>query len=152
VSEPPKRKRRWFQFRLRTLLIVVTLFCAAGGYVIQQKKFVNDRWEIRYAVTKMNGGADGYHRTFIDLWSANDAEHSLPWLRTVFGDQSVRSIGLPVDVPLEFRNRVREMFPEADVIAIAGLVPGNKTIVAWPDDPPPDKRITPRNITARPLQ
>jgi hypothetical protein len=24
-AEPPNRKRRWFQFRLRTLLIVVTL-------------------------------------------------------------------------------------------------------------------------------
>ena len=25
-AEPPKRKRRWFQFSLRTLMIAVTLF------------------------------------------------------------------------------------------------------------------------------
>ena len=28
-ADPPKRKRRWFQFSLRSLLIGVTLFCAA---------------------------------------------------------------------------------------------------------------------------
>jgi hypothetical protein len=136
VETEPKRKRRWFQFSLRTLMIVVTLFCAAGGYVIRQKKIVSERRAMRYAITKINGATDGHHRTFIDLWNANDAEHAIPWLRTVLGDQAVQSIGLPVVVPLEFRDHVRAMFLEADVIAIAGSVPGNKSLVAWPDEPP----------------
>ena len=29
-AEPPKRKRRWFQFSLRTLLIVVTLLAVVA--------------------------------------------------------------------------------------------------------------------------
>ena len=30
-AEPPKRKRRFFQFRLRTLMIVVSVFCVMVG-------------------------------------------------------------------------------------------------------------------------
>jgi hypothetical protein len=29
-AEPPKRKRRWYQFSLRTLMIVVTMLCVAA--------------------------------------------------------------------------------------------------------------------------
>jgi hypothetical protein len=32
-AEQPKRKRHWFQFRLRTLMIVVTLLAVPLGYV-----------------------------------------------------------------------------------------------------------------------
>ncbi len=32
-SKPPKRKRRWFQFSLRTMLIGVTLIALACGYI-----------------------------------------------------------------------------------------------------------------------
>ena len=42
-AEPPKRKRRWFQFSLRTLMIVVTLLAIPGGYVGWQAKIVRDR-------------------------------------------------------------------------------------------------------------
>ena len=43
-AEPPKRKRRWFQFSLRSLLIMVTLFCAViGGYVRWQANIVKER-------------------------------------------------------------------------------------------------------------
>jgi hypothetical protein len=34
-ADPPKRKHRWFQFSLRTLLIVVTLLAILCGYVGQ---------------------------------------------------------------------------------------------------------------------
>jgi hypothetical protein len=33
IAAPPKRKRRWFQFSLRTLLLGVTLVAAACGYL-----------------------------------------------------------------------------------------------------------------------
>jgi hypothetical protein len=42
-ADPPKRKRRWFQFRLRTLMIVVTLFCIAGGWLGNQVRIVWER-------------------------------------------------------------------------------------------------------------
>ena len=40
-AEPPKRKRRWFQFSLRSLLIVVVIVaipCAWLGWKIDQKR------------------------------------------------------------------------------------------------------------------
>src|ERR1700694_3854035 len=44
IADPQKRKRRWFQFRLRTLMVVVTLFCVVvGGYIGRQAKIVRDR-------------------------------------------------------------------------------------------------------------
>ena len=49
-AEPPKRKRRWFQFRLRTLMIGVTLLAVVCGYIAWQKKIVNERSSIIPAV------------------------------------------------------------------------------------------------------
>ncbi len=44
--ELPKRKHRRFQFRLRTLMIVVTVFCVVvGGYVGWQLKIIRERHE-----------------------------------------------------------------------------------------------------------
>ena len=31
-TQPPKPKRRWYQFSLKTLLVVVTLFCVMAGW------------------------------------------------------------------------------------------------------------------------
>jgi hypothetical protein len=42
-ANPPKGKRRWFQFRLRSLLIGVTLAAIPCGYVGWQAKIVRDR-------------------------------------------------------------------------------------------------------------
>jgi hypothetical protein len=35
-TDPPKRKRRWFQFSLRTLLIFTAVVAIARGYVGSQ--------------------------------------------------------------------------------------------------------------------
>jgi hypothetical protein len=37
-ADPPKRKRRWYQFSLRTLMIGVTLFCAVLGAMSAGKR------------------------------------------------------------------------------------------------------------------
>jgi hypothetical protein len=42
-ADPPKRKLGWFQFSLRTLMIVVTMFCVIGGDVASQEKIVQER-------------------------------------------------------------------------------------------------------------
>jgi hypothetical protein len=42
-ANPPKRKRRWFQFSLRTVLIVVTLLAVPLAYVGWQAKIVRER-------------------------------------------------------------------------------------------------------------
>ena len=42
-AAPPERKRRWYQFSLRTLLIVVTLLAVPCAYTGWQAKIVRDR-------------------------------------------------------------------------------------------------------------
>ena len=54
--EPPKRKRRWFQFSLRTLMIGVTLLAAASAYVAGQKKIVSDRKEMLFILSSKYQG------------------------------------------------------------------------------------------------
>jgi hypothetical protein len=43
--DAPKRKRRWFQFSLRTLMIGVTLLAMVCGYVGRQTKIVRERMQ-----------------------------------------------------------------------------------------------------------
>ena len=54
-ADPPKRKRRWFQFSLRSLMIVVTLLAVPLGYVGWQKKAVQER-KAMLATIKASGG------------------------------------------------------------------------------------------------
>ena len=35
-TQPPKRRRRWLSFSLRTLLVVITIFCVALGYWVHR--------------------------------------------------------------------------------------------------------------------
>ena len=42
-ADPPKRKRRWFQFSLRTLMIVVTLLAIPCAYVSWQAEIAKRR-------------------------------------------------------------------------------------------------------------
>ena len=45
-AEPPKRKRRWYQFSLRSLLIVVTLLAVPCAYVSWQAEIAKRRMAI----------------------------------------------------------------------------------------------------------
>jgi hypothetical protein len=54
-SDPPKRKRRWFQFSLRTLMIVVTLLALPLGYVGWQARIVRDRKVVLSAIRDRGG-------------------------------------------------------------------------------------------------
>jgi hypothetical protein len=47
MIDPPKRNRRRFQFRLRTLMIVVTLLAVPLGYVGWSAKIVRERIALR---------------------------------------------------------------------------------------------------------
>ena len=80
-AEPPKHKRRWFQFSLRTLLILTTIVaipCAWLGRKIEQKR--RERNAVRAIAEKF--GLAQY-----DYEIAHQSEPSGPaWLRRLFGD------------------------------------------------------------------
>lgn len=59
----PTRQRRWFQFSLRTVLVVVTLLCIGpGGYVAYEQRKARKQKAAVEAIEKL-GGEVRYDRT-----------------------------------------------------------------------------------------
>jgi hypothetical protein len=101
-AEPPKRKRRWFQFSLRTLLIFTMVVAVACGWVGWQAKIVRERLHVLHRVeTVDNGMVSG---------------KSAPLLRGILGDQSVALVELPLETSVQERHAIHEAFPEALII------------------------------------
>jgi hypothetical protein len=108
MNTEPKRKRRWYQFRLRTLLIGVTLvaiWCGWQVHVVAARKAASKAFQER--------GADFY------LFDAKTAHplSVLLWMRVQFiGDSPVNRIYLSKD---RFNEKdeaeIAAMFPEAQV-------------------------------------
>ena len=105
-NAPPKPKRRWFQFSLRTLMIGVTLFClVVGSYVAHEAKIVRDRKsELNRAVNMRLIGIDG-----------GDQSKAIPWVRRLLGDVCVNTISMPPDTTFDELDRLRALFPESRV-------------------------------------
>jgi hypothetical protein len=94
-----------FQFRLRTLLIGVTLLAVASAYVGWQMKIVRARRaELNRVVDARLVGIVG-----------NDDERVIPWIRRVLGDQRVPSIKMLEGTDAAELDRLRVLFPEAKV-------------------------------------
>ncbi len=86
-AEPPKRKRRWYQFSLRTLLIVTVLCaipCAWLGRKIERKRrereavesITKDGWSVIYD-SQIDPKGNQY---------SSDKPRGPGWLRTVLGE------------------------------------------------------------------
>jgi hypothetical protein len=99
-------KRRRFQFRLRTLMIGVTLFALIPcGYVGWQAKIVRERR------AELNRVVDGRLYGI----AGSDERRAIPWIRRVLADQQVYSIMMPVGTDRSELDRLRALFPEAKV-------------------------------------
>ena len=89
-TEPPKRKRRWFQFSLRTLLLAIT---ACAIWVSWYSNRVHRQRAAVQAVLDL-GGTVIYDYQIIDdrAWDPK-AESSWPhWIVQVFGIDSVQNV------------------------------------------------------------
>ncbi|HKD36306.1 MAG TPA: hypothetical protein VKB78_05880 [Pirellulales bacterium] len=96
---PRKRKRRWHQFSLRTLLIGVTIFCIAAGWFLSQAATV---WT-RKAMLKDAPLS----------WVDDDESAGIPWLRHAMGDRGMGMIVLDKSFTDEQLDHYRSVFPEA---------------------------------------
>jgi hypothetical protein len=105
-ADPPKRKRRWFQFSLRTLMIVVTLLAVLCGYVGWQAKIVRHRRELIRQVVAAG--------SYVGFDFALELKDSIPWLRRLLGDEPIRLFGL-LGATGDKREEISAAFPEADV-------------------------------------
>jgi hypothetical protein len=117
-----KRKRRWFQFSLRTLLIAVTLLAVPLGYAGWQAKISRGR---AAAVTEVMGsggmviGAEGLSPSKL----ASDRDYSIPFLRRWMGDHAVLQIFYKRGTTDDDVRRLRRLFPEARIDELDYLDP-----------------------------
>jgi hypothetical protein len=105
-AEPPKRKRRWFQFSLRTLMIGVTLLAVPCAYVAHEAKIVAKR----KALLAKELGPDV---TPPGWWRSSESSPTLPLVQRWLGDQPICSMIIPASLPPSLVEELREAFPEA---------------------------------------
>jgi hypothetical protein len=112
----PKRKRPRFQFRLRTLIIGVTLFAVACGYVAWQARIVHKRKLVDDWITAHNG------ETAISLKMPGVADYqpSVSWFRRILGDRAVAGVNLSSPPSAEDEARIWAAFPEAEELRVEG--------------------------------
>ena len=86
-KDPPKPRRRWFRYSLRTLLIVVAIFCIIAGTVVKR---ANDQKAAVAAIRDL-GGRIAYANQF------SDVEPLAPeWLRKLLGDDYFFRVGVVI--------------------------------------------------------
>ena len=111
--EPPKRKRCWFQFSLRTLMVGVTLLGVACAYIGWQAKIVNERRRLLESVLLHQGVV------YPDLSPSHSSgplpDRSPPWIRRLMGDVWMDGIYLDAKTSDEVLERAATTFPEATV-------------------------------------
>jgi hypothetical protein len=123
MNEPPKHP--CFQFRLRTLMIVVALLAVPLGYVGWQAKVVRERKETAAEVESLGGmvfrassiwfGEEEVTLTFGKFRFAPPYP-SPPFLRSWLGDEAVLGVSLPDSTPRTTIERIRATFPEAQIV------------------------------------
>jgi hypothetical protein len=126
MADQPSPRRR-FQFRLRTLMIGVTLLAVAFWYVGQQVEIASNRRALLDRIVSKGSwyfSEDGFTsaKTKRALGGFNlydpttGSERVFPtvsWFRHFLGDRGIERIGLPLSDPQI--DEVRAAFPEAMV-------------------------------------
>jgi hypothetical protein len=111
--DPPKRNRRWFQFSLRMLMIVVTVLAPICAYFGWQAKIVGEQTAMLESIKAIGGG----------YWDVAPPEPAIgydwknsyepPFIRRRLGEPRIHVILLPYGYPEAETDRVIESFPGA---------------------------------------
>jgi hypothetical protein len=113
TDEPPKSNRRRFQFRLRTLMVVVTVFALIPcGYLGWEAKVVRER---RLWLAHLQ--AEGYGPRIGDIVVYAGNGHGGPNnVRRWLGDKEVITIAIPATISEEDKETTLRLFPESNVL------------------------------------
>jgi hypothetical protein len=107
--------RGWFQFRLRSLLIVVTAASLAFGWVAGEAHVVQERKAMQKSIDE--GGGACVANDVRSSSAGNSRVEEPPMLRRLLGDTKVATIFLPRKTSEQDMQRIKTLFPSA------GLVP-----------------------------
>jgi hypothetical protein len=122
-ADPPRRKRRRFQFSLRTLLIFVMLLAVTCGYVCRQVEIVAARkaWLESHPWDLANPDEIGPGRLMpLPVRYAGDKDQEPSLIRRWLGDVSADEVEVST---AEDEATARSLFPEAQIIGVAKSVP-----------------------------
>ena len=128
-AEPSKRRRRRFQFRLRTLMIGVTLLALPCAYVGWQAKIVRERKA--YLRANAHSWPVGTFATV--QFAQGDKSRAPTAIRAWLGDWAQFEVWVDVRLSKAEKQSVAALFPEAN-------------ICEWP---PHEWRDTPSESSAR---
>jgi hypothetical protein len=128
-ADAPKRKRRWFQFSLRTLMIGVTLLALVCAHVAHEANTVGARKALLDNISKIPGG--GYviaqkstsPEIIVGNISRQDwgsirmpcSDRGPSALREWLGDQRIASVWSPYHHASIEDARILAMFPESEI-------------------------------------
>ena len=104
-----KPKRRWFQFNLRMLFVLVALAACATAWFCGQIHLVKDRMAFRYKLFASDGSFE-----FIPSEAS-----AIPWWRKWLGDYAVDRVRVPDTCEPAFLADAVRLFPESKVIPIS---------------------------------
>src|SRR5262245_33675445 len=117
---PLRPSRRWLRFSLRTLLVLVTVFCVWLGW---QVSIVHER---KAALAKP-GIVERVVYPGDDEWNKADSVPTLPFWRYWMGDRPVPSIILSEDHALEVglpgTDELQRVFPDSNLYVATARVP-----------------------------
>jgi len=105
-------RRRWYQFSLRTLLLVVTGLGAVGAWCGSQVLIVRER---RQVLALLGNTGDGMGCSSISYDDPNVPPPTINWFRRILGDYPANMLYIPKwafdDAAL--MRRIRTAFPDA---------------------------------------
>ena len=104
MTSPTPPRRRWFRYSLRTLFVVVTVFCVWLGV---QVKWIHDRHAFlrRYPYFL---DLPAYNTQYIEI----TPREAVPWSLRILGEQEVDML-LGGELSEAEQRRIRQLFPEA---------------------------------------
>jgi hypothetical protein len=114
IADPPKRKRRWFQFRLRTLMVVVTIMAAGCAWIAHEGRIVQERTALRQWIEEGGGACVSNDLAASVSSSPSIDEPSI--VRRWMGDQTVTTVFLPRKFADQDLLRIKTCFRGATLI------------------------------------
>jgi hypothetical protein len=117
MAENRPSPRRRFQFRLRTLMIVVTLLAVACGYIGWQAKIVRERRETVRWIETLGGSMHLYDDEWYDGLPRDlpDWKYRPPFIRRLLGDMAYCLVVVPHLGEADDK-RIREVFPGIQIV------------------------------------
>jgi hypothetical protein len=115
-ADLPKRLRRRFQFRLRTLMIGITFLAVVCAYVGWQAKIVRDRQAWLIAHPRRDAMLTPF--SYLATLASGRKESQPSFIRRWMGDVAQDSVELDAPASDEEQLRAVTLFPEARVFLI----------------------------------